>query len=212
MNEYDLSAIRRNVDDCIKSVDDLMKGGRSPGKMNEMLDEITRKIELACMDVRRICEQTRPKIPEIRAGRVNYHSKTIYGEITLTDAGWVHIKLNTLLPHYKILGGTQYISDSIIRIMDKFERSGGKLPRFDKAFLAIIEHCDYRSCEAFDNDNKGYKAVQNALKGRLFPDDDQFELSLGLFTIQDADASCHIYVLPEEDTTDFFCRKQSDSL
>ena len=116
------------------------------------------------------------------------------------------------MPHYKVLGGPQYISDCIVRLMNKFEEEGGKLPVFDKAFMAIIEHCDYRNCEAFDHDNKGFKAVQNALKGRLFPDDDQFELSLGLFTILDADTSCHIYVLPEDEAADFLCHKQAESI
>lgn len=53
---------------------------------------------------------------------------------------------------------------------------------YDQAFLAIVEHCDVETCRAFDHDNKAFQSVINALKGRVFPDDNQFELSLGLFT------------------------------
>ncbi|MDD6236683.1 MAG: hypothetical protein PUB00_04815 [Clostridiales bacterium] len=72
---------------------------------------------------------------------------------------------------------------------------------------AIIEHCNFECSEGFDHDNKGFKAVQNALKGRLFPDDDQFELSLGLFTVLDPEMSCHIYIMPESDASDFMFQK-----
>jgi len=207
-----ITEMKEHINACKKSVDELSKNYHSPEKVNNLLDSAMLQIELACLDMRRLCEMVRPKISVPQRAHSKYHSKTIYGEITLTENGWVHIKLNTLLPHYKIIGGTQYISDSIVRMITQFENDGGELPCFDKAFLAIIEHCDYRSCEAFDHDNKGFKAVQNALKGRLFPDDDQFELSLGLFTVLDAETACHIYVLPEDAAADFFCHKQLDAL
>ena len=70
-----------------------------------------------------------------------------------------------------------------------------------------MEHCNFECSEVFDHDNKGFKAVQNALKGRLFPDDDQFELSLGLFTVLDSEMSCHIYIMPESDASDFMFQK-----
>ena len=67
------------------------------------------------------------------------------------DTGWLHMKLNTLLPNYKRIGGTQYISDTITRLLDQFQKDGGKLPMFDKAFLAIVEHCDFNCSEVFDH-------------------------------------------------------------
>jgi len=36
--------------------------------------------------------------------------------------------------------------------------------------LIIDEHCGIDGRYIFDQDNKGYKAVSNAIKGRLIPD------------------------------------------
>ena len=75
-----------------------------------------------------------------------------------------------------------------------------------------MEHRPDAGCGAFDHDNKGFKAVVNALKGRLFYDDNQFELSLGLFTVQDEESCCHIYVLPFEEAGDFLYRMAAELL
>ena len=42
-----------------------------------------------------------------------------------------------------------------------------------KAILIIDEHCDLKNHQVFDQDNKGWKAIPNALKGLLVEDDDQ---------------------------------------
>ena len=88
----DLTELQRHIDACGKSVDELLKGYRSPEKINTLLDTTMQQIEFACMDMRRLCEKIRPRIPAIRVGHANYHSKTIYGEITLTENNWIHIK------------------------------------------------------------------------------------------------------------------------
>lgn len=128
------------------------------------------------------------------------------------DTGWMDIRLSALLPHCRVSGGTQYITDTITRLLDAFQAAGGELPLWDKAFTAIVEHRLDAGCGAFDHDNKGFKAVVNALKGRLFPDDNQFELSLGLFTVQDEESCCHIYVLPFEEAGDFLYRMAAELL
>lgn len=162
------------------------------------------KIETACIHMRRLCEEVRPTLPDLRFSHANYHVKEINGEVTLMDTGWLDIRLNALLPHCKRIGGTEYIADTIGRLLDRFRDSGGDIPLFEKAFLAIVEHAPMEASGAFDHDNKGFKAAVNALKGRLFPDDNQFEMALGLFTVQDGDACCHIYAMPFESAGDFF--------
>lgn len=196
-----LKEIQQQIDAAARAVDTLMKGYRSPDKANALLDMAMQQMENSCIAMRRICEQVRPMAPP-RKGK-NYYTKSLFGEITLMDTGWVHIKLNTLLPHYKVLGGTQYVTDCITRLLDKLAQEGGQLPVFSRAYVAIVDHCEVSRCDVFDDDNKGFRAVLNALKGRLFPDDNQFELSLGLFTELDTEACCHIYILPEQDVTDF---------
>ncbi len=66
------------------------------------------------------------------------------------------------------------------------------------------EHCSCESRTVFDQDNKGWKAVPNALKGRLFPDDDQFSLGIALLSTESEKAGCNIYVMPAEDAGEFF--------
>ena len=69
------------------------------------------------------------------------------------------------------------MTDSILRLLNSAEFDGIKLPFFSKAYLGIVEFCPRDCSDVFDHDNKGFKAVQNVLKGRLFPDDDRFESS-----------------------------------
>ena len=70
--------------------------------------------------------------------------------------------------------------------------------------LVIEEFCDVDSRQVYDEDNKGWKAVSNAIKGRLVADDDQFSLSLCLLAQRSPEKVCHIYVLPVQDAEDFF--------
>ena len=207
-----ITDMQRQVDACSAYIDALAQGGRSPEKVNTLLDAAMQKIELCCIDLRRLCERVRPALPPRRFGSAPYQTEKIYGEVTRMDTGWMDIRLNALLPHCRVSGGTQYITDTIIRLLDAFQAAGGELPLWDKAFTAIVEHRLDAGCGAFDHDNKGFKAVANALKGRLFPDDNQFELSLGLFTVQDEESCCHIYVLPFGEAGDFLYRMAAELL
>ena len=204
ISEKAIQDMQRQVDACSSYIDALARNScRSPEKVNTMLDAAMQKIELCCIELRRICEISRPASNPALFAQSSYYAKEIYGEVTLMDTGWLDIRLNALLPHCRFSGGTQYISDTITRLLKRFRDTGGELPFFQKAFLAIVEHRPVAGCGAFDQDNKGFKAVINSLKGRVFADDDQFELSLGLFTIQDEESCCHIYVTPSDAAGDF---------
>lgn len=207
-----ITDMQRQLDACMGYIDALAQGCRSPEKVNTLLDAAMQKVEATCIDMRRLCEEIRPTLPNFRFGQANYHIREISGEVTLMDTGWLDIRLNTLLPHCKSFASTAYITDTISRLLDQFKKSGGEIPLFDKAFLAIIEHSAFDVSGAFDHDNKGFKAVVNALKGRLFPDDNQFEMSLGLFTVQDEDACCHIYITPFEAAGDFLYQMSGELL
>ena len=199
--DNELNFMKNKVQAAEKNIEALILSSRSPVRFNTLIDSAMQQMEIACIEMRRIAETIRPKENDAQYSECS--AKTIYGSVTRMDSGWLHIKLNTLLPHYKVLGGTQYISDSITRLLDKYTSSGLELPFYNKAFLGIVEHCNVNVCEAFDSDNKGFKAVINTLKGRVFEDDNQFELSLGLFTVADDENCCHIYVLPVEESAKF---------
>ena len=131
----------------------------------------------------------------------------IGGSIEVTPEGWLHITLNTLLPNCR-RRVSSYIGDTIRRLMDGCTE---ELPYFEQAFLAIVEYCSYENHNALDNDNKGWKMIPNALKGRVISDDSQFILSIGLFARLADDTRCEIYVLPPEDGAIFMEMLASDA-
>lgn len=193
--------MQRHLDAADKYLSELAKGYRSSEKLNTLLDAAMHQVELCCIDMRNLCEKARPSIPAF--GRRTYNHKEIYGNVTQLDNGWIDIRLNALLPHCKIVGGTQYVFDTLTRLLDIYHSEGGVIPCFERAYMAIVEHCPVDCSGTFDNDNKGFKGAVNALKGRLFRDDNQFELALGLFTVIDDDTCCHIYVTPYDEAVDF---------
>lgn len=212
LNDKAISGMRQHLEACSKYLAALEQGYRSPEKRNTLLDAAMQQVELCCIDMRLLCEKARAKqiypISETR----KYNHKTIYGEVNILDNGWVDIRMNALLPHCKVVGGTQYVSDTIVRLLEEFRKEGGELPHYEKAYVAIVEHAPENCSGAFDHDNKGFKGVINALKGRLFGDDNQFELALGLFTFVDDDPHCRIYVMPYEEAGDFHYQLSSNML
>ena len=124
--------------------------------------------------------------------------------------GWLHITINTLLPHCRYQS-PNWLSDTIRRLLDSYEACGKELPFFERAMLIIDEHTAMEGRHIFDQDNKGWKAVSNAIKGRLIPDDDQHTLAVALLsTAVQSQECCHITVLPLSDAHDFFSAHSSD--
>ena len=206
-NDYTTNVIttmQHHLDAANKYLTELAKGYRSSEKQNTLLDAAMKQVELCCIDMRNLCEKVRPSVSPSTVR--SYNHKEIFGEVTQLNNGWLDIRLNALLPHCKIIGGTQYVCDTITRLLDKYQQNGGVIPCFSKAYMAIVEHCPMQRSGTFDNDNKGFRGVINALKGRIFEDDNQFELALGMFTVIDENICCHIYVLPFDEAADFHYR------
>ena len=123
---------------------------------------------------------------------------------------WLHIQLNTLLPHCRYQTPA-WLSDTIGRLLDDFERRGNEIPYFrDRALLVIDEHSDVGGRKVFDQDNKGWKAVCNALKGRAIPDDDQYTLAVTLLSTRSTENICHMTLLDLRDASDFFALHSGD--
>ena len=98
--------MQRHLDAADKYLVELAKGYRSAEKINTLLDAAMHQIELCCIDMRNLCEKARPDI-SLSCNR-SYNYKDIYGEVTQLDNGWLDIRLNALLPHCRMVGGTQY--------------------------------------------------------------------------------------------------------
>ena len=177
----------------------LMSSSDSENQTVENIDGLLDSMERGTITARTMLEKYRPQIPFKKGGSVQKTIENVTGEIEITSEMWVHIKLNTLLPHCKYTT-TTYLQDTISRLL---KSCPGRLPKYEKVFLAIVEHCNIQSRNAYDQDNKGWKQIPNALKGILFEDDDQFHVSLGLFSVYDDIPICHIYVMPIESASDF---------
>jgi hypothetical protein len=228
MNQYDLTQMKKHLHNARKALEYLSANDVTVEKQSSLLDAATAQFERAVLELRRLAERGRasPACPQPQASI--FRGEEIYGEAQVTENGWLHIRLDTLLPASRLIEqsgrhpgsgchpGSGYVPDSIVRLLNRFAETGGEVPFYEKAFLAIIERCgpderqsaSVRHC--YDHDNKSLSGVRNALKGRAFPDDDQFELSLGLFTEPGAEDACHIYVLPEWETADFFFLRRGE--
>ena len=173
-----------------------------PAKLQRALEQTMERFEQAALELRRLCEKNspgvggygnRPAAPRMEAG----------GYVERFGYGWLHIQLNTLLPHCRYQT-PEWLSDTIRRLLDEYESGGSELPRFNRAMLLMDAHCGFDGRHFFDQDKKGWKAVSNALKGRLIPDDDQHTLSLALLSRKSELNVCHIALLDQADAADFF--------
>ena len=177
---------------------------------------VERAIDDYLWEVESLCVKSRIRLDGFRSSKNEsdlFHQENspieVAGSIEVTFEGWLHITLNTLLPNckYRVSG---YIGNTISRLVKEYEYDD--LPYFEKAFLAIVEYCNHDNHNALDNDNKGWKMIPNALKGRVIKDDNQFILSIGLFSKLSENVKCEIYVIPPEDGGIFMERFTSDLL
>ena len=180
----------------------------APEKLQKHLEWISGRFEHSAIAMRKLCEKHCPgaggygSFPELPR-------MEIAGSVEQFGYGWLHIQLHTLLPHCRYRP-SEWLSDTIRRLLDDYEAGGSKLPFFREAMLVIDEHCGVDGRHIFDQDNKGWKAVSNAIKGRLVPDDDQFTLALALIAEKSELNVCHITLLDRSDAADFFAVRSGD--
>lgn len=142
--------------------------------------------------------------------KVARKADAITGSVETFGYGWLHITLHTLLPHCRYQT-PNCLSDTLRRLLDEYEACGKKLPFYSRAMLVIDEHTGIEGRHIYDQDNKGWKAISNAIKGRLIPDDDQHTLAVALLSTECFEHECcHITLLPLEDAHDFFAAHSSD--
>ena len=176
----------------------------SEHQMNEYL----RSVEQLCIKSRVIIERYHPNGRTLGEHFVNHVLQEVSGTIEVTEEGWLKLTLLTLLPSEKYKN-TGLVKDTVLRLLEGYE---GELPYFERAFLGIVEYCNFENHRALDNDNKVWKMIPNALKGRVVLDDSQFRVSLGLFTEISEEPCCQIYVLPQSEASDFLYRLQEGML
>lgn len=146
--------------------------------------------------------------PHPAPGRLMKAPIAYAGSIGMTEYGWLHIELNNLLPHCRF-STPEYLHDTLARLLRGYA-AVHRLPHFEKAFLAIEEWSDIPTRSVYDPDNKGWKAIPNAIKGVLVDDDDQYSLEIALLSKQSAVTACHIYILDADEADVFFSWRCGD--
>ena len=183
-------------------------GTMSPEKLQRTLEQTLEGFEQAVLELRRLCEQYSPGVGGY-GRRPAAPVLKVAGRVDLLCDDWLHIRLNTLLPHCRFQT-PGWLTDTIGRLLDGYEAQGRPLPRYDRALLVIDEHSAMAGRHVFDQDNKGWKAVSNAIKGRLIPDDDQYTLHVALLSQVSGENACHIVLLEQRDAGDFFSLRAGD--
>lgn len=183
-------------------------GQMSPQALQRNLETTLLDFEKATLELRQLCERYSP-------GAGGYGRRPILpplevaGKVERLGTAWLRITLNTLLPHCRY-ASPLWLTDTIVRLLDEYQAQGNDLPFYRQALLVIDEHGPVQTRHIFDQDNKGWKAVSNAIKGRVIPDDDQFTLGVALVTTPDNECRCQITLLNMADAADFFALRSGD--
>ena len=202
----DLTRLRNLIGDAFSKTGSLLAladmESPDPDRLQRALEFTGEQFERATLELRRLCEQAMPGTGGY-AQRPRLAAQEIVGSVEMLDYTWLHIRINTLLPHCRYQTPA-WLTDSIHRLLDGYEATGRQLPFYrNRAALVIEEYSDIDNRTIYDQDNKGWKAVSNALKGRLFPDDNQYDLGLVLLSRRSRDCTTHISVLDMEDLGQF---------
>ena len=179
-----------------------------PEKLQRTLEQTMENFEQSVLELRRLCERYSPGVGGY-GRRPVVTALPVIGRVELLCEDWLHIRLNTLLPHCRFQT-TGWLTDTIRRLLDEYEAQGKALPRYERALMVIDEHSAISGRPVFDQDNKGWKAVNNAVKGRLIPDDDQYTLNVALLSQVSREDTCHITLLEQRDAADFFSLRAGD--
>lgn len=185
--------------DTIKVMQCMSRITMSKRLTDKNIDDYLCELENLCVKSRTVLEEYRPLDITRDVLRADEIVSEVAGSVEVTQEGWLHITLNTLLPTCKHRISS-YIGDTIRRLLEYYDSD---LPYFEKAFLGIVEYCNCENHNALDNDNKGWKMIPNAIKGSVIEDDTQFDLSIGLFSKISEIVRCEIYVLPLEEASIF---------
>lgn len=208
--QTDLQEIQRLTEDAAIDARKLLiqADNLPPDTFQKMLEELCGSFEDTALRLRRLCEQQSPGTGGYKRGCA-LRPVEVMGSVERIGIDWLHIRINTLLPHCRFQPPT-WLTSTLTELLDAYELCGGTLPRFRNALLVIKEYSDITGRHIFDQDNKGWKAVSNAIKGRLVPDDDQYTLQVALLATRSSQEVCHITVLDIEDAADFFSARAED--
>ena len=210
MNEERFTAETKKIQSVIAKVSQkagalsaLSDGGKmSREKLQLTLEETAYFFESATLYLRALCETQMPGIGGY-GRRDGLEFQLPSGHIEIAGAGWVHMQLDTLLPHCRYMPAT-WLTDTVRQLLTAYMQRTNFRLHFKQMLLVIDEHSDVDGRHVFDQDNKGWKAVSNALKGLVIDDDDQYHLSVHMMSSRSAENVCHISLVLPESAEEFF--------
>lgn len=174
----------------------------SSPKLQQTLEQVCSFMEGAVLELRKLCEMHSSGVC-IFGKKPGTRTELPTGHIELAGCGWVHLQLNTLLPHCRYQA-PEWLSDTIRYMLVKYMTTTEFQLYFDQMVLVIDEHTDIQNRHIFDQDNKGWKAISNGLKGLVIADDDQYHMSVVLLSQKSHENICHIALVPPEGIEEFF--------
>ena len=181
----------------------LVDGGKmSREKLQLTLEETAYFFESATLYLRALCETQMPGAGGY-GRRDGLEFQLPSGHIEIAGAGWVHMQLDTLLPHCRYMPAT-WLTDTVRQLLTAYMQRTNFRLHFKQMLLVSDEHSDVDGRHVFDQDNKGWKAVSNALKGLVIDDDDQYHLSVHMMSSRSAENVCHISLVLPESADEFF--------
>lgn len=177
-------------------------GQRQQKKLDQTLEQTAGFFEKAALEIRQLCERYTLGCFSFRK-KLSAPLELPTGRVNLAGAGWVHIQLDTLLPHCRYMPAA-WLTDTVRQLLTAYMQRTNFRLHFRKMLLVIDEHSDVDGRHVYDQDNKGWKAVSNALKGLVMEDDDQYHLSIHMMSSHSAENVCHISLVLPESAEDFF--------
>ena len=139
-------------------------GASRPENMADALEQTATRMEQGTVHLRALCESCLPPVPAV-GQKPALSPLDAAGKVEVNEFGWLHIQLNTLLPHCRF-APPLWLTDTISRLLDRHERRHGKLPLLEQALLVIDEYCDVDSRQVYDADNKCQRQSEIVRKRR----------------------------------------------
>lgn len=104
----------------------LADGGMPAEKLQRTLEQASGQFERSTLEVRKLCERHSPGVGGYGNRPVLPRMETA-GFVERFGYGWLHIQLNTLLPHSRYQTA-DWLSDTIRRLLDEYEAGGESCP------------------------------------------------------------------------------------
>ena len=132
--ENDLRTLQQLTEDAAVDARKLMLLANSlkPDDLQQQLEELCSGFEDAALQVRRLCERQMPGTGGYRRGK-NMRPLEVAGFVERIGIDWLHIRINTLLPHCRFQPPT-WLTSTLTELLDAYEHlSTDSLPYVDRA-------------------------------------------------------------------------------